>query len=107
MSVTLRFLQLVFQWSASSEAHYRLLLAIEETIRQGLGPIGLVDGHDIGAGEMNVFIHTDDRKGAFEKTMSLIQGKYDLKELMVGYRNFEDDDYTPVFPPGPSVFRVA
>ena len=123
MSVILRFLrwlgflkrrtavnfkgQLVFQWSASSEAHYRLLLAIEETIRQGLGPIGLVDGHDIGAGEMNVFIHTDDRKGAFEKTMSLIQGKYHLKELMVGYRNFEDDDYTPLFPPGLSVFRVA
>ena len=122
MSVILRFLrwlgflkrraavnfkgQLVFQWPASSEAHYRLLLAIEETIRQGLGPIGLVGGHDIDAGEMNVFIHTDDRKGAFEKTMSLIQGKYHLKELMVGYRNL-DDDYTPLFPPGLSVFRVA
>jgi|SRR5216684_152724 len=123
MSVILRFLrwlgflqrrtavnlkgQLVYQWPASSEAHYRLLLAIEETIRQGLGPIGLVDGHDVGAGEMNVFIHTDDPKGTFEKTMSLILGKYDLKELMVGYRNFEDYDYTPVFPPGLSVFRVA
>jgi hypothetical protein len=56
-------------------------LAIEETIRQGLGPIGLVDGHDIGAGEMNVFIHTDDRKGTFEQTMSLVQGKYDLKDM--------------------------
>jgi hypothetical protein len=104
MSVILRFLrwlgflkrpaavnfkgQLVFQWPASSEAHDRLLLAVEETIRHGLGPIGLVGGQDIGAGEMNVFIHTDDRKGASEKTMSLIQGKYDLKELMVGYRNF-------------------
>jgi len=50
-------------------------LAIEETIRQGLDPIGLVDGHDSGAGEMNVFIHTDDYKGTFEKTTSLIQGK--------------------------------
>jgi hypothetical protein len=77
------------------------------TIRQGLGAIGLVDGHDIGAGEMNVFIHSDDRKGTFGKAMSLIQGKYDLKELIVGYRNFEHDDYTPVFPPGLTVFRVA
>ena len=123
MSVILRFLrwlgflkrrtavnfkgQLVFQWPASSEAHHRLLLAIEETIGQGLGPIGLVDGHDSGAGEMNVFIHTDDRKGAFEKTMSLIPGKYDRKELMVGYRNFEDRDHTPLRPPGLNVFRVA
>jgi hypothetical protein len=56
----------------------------------------LVDGHDIGAGEMNVFVHSDDPKTTFEKTMSLIQGKYDLKELMVGYRNFEDGDYTSV-----------
>ncbi len=76
--------QLVFGWLASSEADYRLLLAIEETIRQGLGPIGLVDGHDVGAGEMNVFIHRDDPKGTFERTRSLIQGKYDLKELMAG-----------------------
>jgi hypothetical protein len=73
----------------------------------GLGAIGLVDGHDIGAGEMNVFIDTDDPKGTFEKTMSLIQGEYDLKELMVGYRNFEDNHHTPVFPPGLTVFRVA
>jgi hypothetical protein len=69
--------------------------------------MGLVDGHDIGAGEMHVFIHTDDRKGTFERTMSLIPGKYDLAELMVGCRNFADEGYTPVFPPGLSVFRVA
>jgi hypothetical protein len=99
--------QIVFQWPASSLEDYDLLIAIEETIRKGLGPIGLVDGHDIGAGEMDVFIHTNDPKGAFEKTMSLIQGKYDLKELMVGYRNFADDDYIPMFPPGLSIFRVS
>ena len=99
--------QLVFEWSASSEADYNVLLAIEETIRKGLGRIGIVDGHDIGIGEMNVFIHTNDPKGAFEKAMSLVQGKYDLKELMVGYRNFDDEDYTPMFPTGLEAFRVA
>jgi hypothetical protein len=99
--------QLVFEWPASAEAYCRLLLAIEETTWQGLGAIGLVDGHDIGAGEMNVLIHNDDPKGTLEKIMPLIQGEYDLRELMVGYRNFEDGDYTPVFPPGLTVFRVA
>ena len=59
--------QIVFQWPASSEANYHLLLAIEETITEGLGPIGLVDGQDVGGGEMNVFIHTNDPKAAFEK----------------------------------------
>lgn len=67
--------QIVFQRPASSMEDCDLLIAIEETIREGLGPIALVDGHDIGAGEMNVFIHTNEPNGAFEKTMSLIQGK--------------------------------
>jgi len=53
-------------------------------------------------------IDADDPKATLEKTMCLIQGKYDLKaELLVGYRNFAGDDYTPDFPPGLSVFRVA
>lgn len=42
------------------------------TIRQELGAIGLVDGHDLGAGEMNVFIHTDVPEGTFAETMSLV-----------------------------------
>ena len=92
--------QLVFQWPASSEADYRLLLAVEETIRPGLGPIGLVDGHDIGAGEMNVFIHTDDPKGTFEKTRSLIQGQYDLLKTTTILPSFPG---TPVYSGSPNV----
>jgi hypothetical protein len=99
--------QIVFQWPAESMADYDRLIEIENTIRQGLGPIGLVDGHDIGAGEMNVFIHTNEPLAVFRKTMSLVQGKFDLKELMVGYREFDKDDYTPIYPPGLECFRVS
>ena len=98
-------------WSSSGLPRQRRTISCcwpsRKTIRQGLGLIGLVDGHDIGAGEMNLFNHSDDPKDTFAKTMSLIEGKYDLKELMVGYRNFEDNHHTPVFPPGLTVFRVA
>ena len=84
-----------------------MLLNIENTINQGLGPVGMVDGHDIGAGEMNVFIFTNNAKAAFDKTMSLIQGMYDLKGLIVGYRKFEEEDDTPMSPPGSECFRVS
>lgn len=80
---------------------------MENTINQGLGPVGMVDGHDIGAGVMNVFIFTNDAKAALDKTMSLIQGGHDRKEFMVRYRKFEEEDYTPKFPPGLECFRVS
>jgi hypothetical protein len=76
----------VFQWSAQARKNDELPLKIENTINQGF----------IGAGEMN----------ALDKTMSFIQGGYDLKELMVGYRKFEED-HTPMFPPGSECFRVS
>jgi len=99
--------QIAFQWPASSEADYHLLLAIEEAITTGLGPIGLVGVHDIGGGEMNVFIHTNDPTTVLGKAMSLIHGNYNGKELMVGYRKFAEDDYTPMFPPGWTAFQVS
>jgi hypothetical protein len=80
---------------------------MENTMNQGLGPVGMVDGHGIGAGVMNVFIFTNDAKAALDKTMSLIQGGHHRKEFMVGYRKFEEEDYTPMFPPGLECFRVS
>jgi len=71
-----------------------------------LGAAAVVDGHDIGSGEMNVFIFTNDAKAAFDTTMSLIRAG-DLKELVAGYRKFEEEDYTPMSPPGLECFRVS
>jgi hypothetical protein len=48
------------------------LLSLEEAIRDGLGDIDIVDGHDFGSGEMNMFIHADNPKSAFEKIKTLL-----------------------------------
>ena len=56
---------------------------------------------------MNVFIHTNDPTAVLGKAMSLIHGNYNGKELMVGYRKFAEDDYTPMFPPGWTAFQVS
>ena len=55
--------QLVLQWpSDSSTGDFDRLMAIEETVRASIGELGVVDGHDIGAREMNIFIWADEPK---------------------------------------------
>ncbi|SRR6266404_6136596 len=98
--------QLVLQWPAVSEADYDRMISLEEMIERGLGDVGIVDGHDIGSGEMNIFVHTDNPKPVFEKIKALLAVGGHLQELKAGYRNFEEDEYTAVYPDGLKHFAV-
>jgi hypothetical protein len=89
------------------EDDYDRLLALEEEIQRGLGDLGEVDGHDIGSGEMNIFIHTDDPQSAFQRAKVLLRGKDALEQLKAGYRDFDEDDYVPIYPKGLARFSVA
>ena len=100
--------QLVLQLpSSSSREDYARLLSIEETIRSKLDDSGVVDGHDIGSGEMNVFVHTDEPRASLEKILSILKDRTDLLELKAGYRDFDDDEYVPVFPASLRRFTVV
>jgi len=99
--------QLVLQFPSSSMTDYDRLLAIEETIRSGLGDVGEVDGHDIGSGEMNVFIHTDKPEVAFKKAEALLEGKQELRDLKAGYRDLDQERYVAIYPMGLGHFSVA
>lgn len=99
--------QLVFQWPSGSMKDLDRLLSIEEDLRASIGNLGIVDGHDIGAGEMNVFVHTNEPKMVFEKIVRRLTGVHDLSEMTAGYRDFKEDDYTPIYPPGLAEFTVA
>jgi hypothetical protein len=72
-----------------------------------LGGIGIVDGHDMGSGEMNMFIHTTSPQSALEKAVSLINGQYGLNQLKAGYSDFDPDDYVPIYPMGLKRFSVV
>jgi len=92
--------QLVLQWPGVSTADYDRLISLEEAIRDGLGDIDIVDGHGFGSGGMNIFIHTDNPKSAFEKIKTLLAVGKNMRELKTGYRDFEEDDYKPIYPKG-------
>ena len=98
--------KLVLPWPGVSVADYDRLILLEETIRDGLEDVGIVGGHDFVSGEMNIFVHTDNPKYAFEKIKALPGVEENLQGLKTGYRGFEEDEYTAVYPPGLKHFSV-
>jgi hypothetical protein len=98
--------QLVLQWPAISETDFDRLTSLEELIEDGLRDVGILDGHDFGSGEMNVFVHTDKPKAAFEKIKSLLAAGENIRELKAGYRDFKEDNYTAIYPEGLKKFSI-
>ena len=47
---------LVLQWPGSSEADFEELVKMEDELERSLSESAIVDGHDFGSGEMNIFI---------------------------------------------------
>jgi hypothetical protein len=75
--------------------------ALENAAGTLLGELGTVDGHDLGSGEMNIFIFTDDPLAAFKRLKPLMAA-----DFAVAYREVAGDDYTVLFPPGRTKFEV-
>jgi len=57
--------QLVLQFTANSMADFDRLLALETTLMESLGEIGIVDGHDFGSGTFNIFVLTNEPTTVF------------------------------------------
>ncbi|HLX26690.1 MAG TPA: hypothetical protein VKR05_06830 [Candidatus Cybelea sp.] len=79
------------------------LVALEGTLDQDANGAYEVDGHDAGAGEMHIFILTDDAISTF----NMIKGKLpDEPSWRAGFRDLDSDDYTPLAPAGLTNFEV-
>jgi hypothetical protein len=53
--VTLMKYQLIVQWPAYSVKDYDEMICFEEALINHMGGLALLDGHDAGSGEMNIF----------------------------------------------------
>lgn len=99
--------ELVLQLPGSSIKDYDTLIELENTIIAGLGTLGEVDGHDMGVGEMNIFIRTDHPKLAFERIKSLVGTQDYLADMKVAYRYVGQSDFTIIHPPDLADFAIA
>jgi hypothetical protein len=100
--------QLVLQFSTSSSlSDYGLLISLEDAIIASIGDYGTVDGHDMGSGEMNIFLFTENPKLAFERIKMIPSVAKRMSDMKVGYREVGEDEYTPLYPEGLQQFAVV
>ena len=99
---------LVLQWPATCEADFDALIDVEDLLESGLPDnLGYVDGHDFGSGEMNVFIHTDVPRDAFQAALSTLAAGTRRTDLRAAFRSADGDRDTVLGPAGRQEFSVA
>lgn len=99
---------LVLQWPGTCEADFDALIAIEDLLEANLPDAhGFVDGHDFGAGEMNIFVHTDRPLEAFQDAMTSLSPDPRWAGVRAAYRPADGDRYVVVWPKALSVFSVS
>lgn len=99
---------LVLQWPVTIEADFEALIAMEDLLEAGLPEAqGSVDGHDVGAGEMNIFVHSDRPVEAFRYVMSLLATDPNWAGVRAAYRPIDGDGYVVVWPQTLDVFSVS
>lgn len=97
-SLRKREYQLVLQFRGDSLADFDAMVALEESLAEELGTSALVDGHDTGAGEVNIFIITSDPASTFEKIKNVLLNSDRLAVLTAAFRPVSGDNYTVLWP---------
>jgi hypothetical protein len=86
--------QLVLQLRGDDCLDFDAMVSLEDEIQQIVEPIAEVDGHDVGSGEMNIFILTADPVATFERVKPLLSAASLLDKASVAYRELRSDDFT-------------
>ncbi|MYM27200.1 ABC transporter [Duganella sp. CY15W] len=90
--------QLVLQVRGESLSDFDAMMDLEQELAVKLGDIAEVDGHDMGCGEINIFILTSNPEAAFEKSKPcLIKHKF-LNRIKSGFRALSEDTFTTIWP---------
>lgn len=97
--------QLVLQLPEIGDTNFDQLIAIEDRLMDGLGEQAIVDGHDFGAGTMNIFIHTNDPASTFERAFGLL--RIDEKDaLTAAFREVETPEFIALWPASVERFHL-
>ena len=89
--------QLVLQFPGQYIADFDALIELEDALIITLDDAHLVDGHDFGSEEMNIFILTDDPRAAFEKAYAVVAPEL-RSALRAAFRRLEAEEYEWLHP---------
>ncbi|WP_075795017.1 hypothetical protein [Massilia putida] len=100
--------QLVLQFKGNAILDFDSLVTLEDNLQRIVEPIAEVDGHDIGSGEMNVFVLTADPVATFERAKSLLSDASLLHKVGVAYRELRSEKYIVLWPGSSTeAFKIA
>lgn len=102
--------QLVLQLPFSGDtADFDSFIEVEEEIENSNLSDVDVDGHDAGAGEMNIFVFTSDPRKAFQAIFGLSKVMKEKERIRVAYRQLDDESerFTILWPPNLEEFNVG
>jgi hypothetical protein len=85
--------QIVLQCPASTIKDYDEMIWLEEALIEGIVTIALVDGHDAGSGEVNIFLLTNDPYRAFKQIKRVLGSKDFMIGLKAAFRERTQSDY--------------
>ena len=66
-----------------------------------------VDGHDIGSGEVNIFIHANNPINTFQIAKNILEEDgVELNNIKIAYREISKNNYIPLWPENLVGFKV-
>ena len=99
--------QLVLQFQMTENFDFDALIELETKLTFELRSEHDVSGHDFGSGEMNIFIHTNSPKDAFEKAIVLVSDQF-ASTLKAAYRLVGSEQFIWLHPvANEEVFHVS
>ncbi len=90
--------QLALQFRGKTLADYDAMIQLERQITLLLRSTATVAGHDMSAGEKNIFIHTPVPEKTFEHCKPLLASVRALDGLTAAYRSFDGSEYEVLWP---------
>ena len=93
--------QLVIQFPESAFPEFDDLVQYEDTLIEVLADAHDVDGHDIGSGQVNFFVLTDDPAAALVTMRDARDGSLlSQPQVRAAARPVDGEDYEPLWPVG-------
>ncbi len=98
--------ELVLQFVTASTEDLTRLVALEDRLIRELDELAIVDGHDFGLGEFNIFILTDHPAESFDKAQRVMADQGVSNDMRSAYRQQDREDYVILWPSSLKEFKV-
>ena len=89
--------QLIIQFPVTEDFDFDGIIALETRLTLEMGEGYIIDGHEFGAGEINIFIQADDPEAGYEKAFELVSTNL-ISLLRVVYRVKNANEFVWLYP---------